>query len=304
MIICQNNMELTDKASDGEEISPTLTEEAKSNLIRQIMLDSSRAPQQKQQMIRNISSGREAEDNGEAVVANTDCDYECQHYEKRCSKFYYSCCETRDQCHRCHKEHRSCKAPRVTEVICDNCCSAQEPSSSCIQCQSEFSRSFCPICNIWTAKEIFHCNSCGLCRVGKSEDHFHCDTCNACYALSSRGSHQCVYRPMDEIDCPICGEDIHSSQATSVRLPCAHVVHTLCMNRALRSSAYRCPFCRRSMVDMSEAWAEIKASIEHQLMPEEIVVQYVCYDCGHKDEELFHYLGIECSNCHSFNTAR
>mmetsp|Transcript_5657 Transcript_5657/g.8596 ORF Transcript_5657/g.8596 Transcript_5657/m.8596 type:complete len:298 (+) Transcript_5657:36-929(+) len=277
----------------------------KSILIRIIMRDSSKTPEEKQKLIQRILSGNTVDSSTSGDSQEKECDYQCPHYEKKCSKFYFDCCQRRDQCHRCHKERStSCAAPKITEIVCDDCGVHQEPARSCIQCKVEFSNSFCAICNIWTVKEIFHCNDCGLCRVGKGDEHFHCSTCNGCFMLSSRSHHVCVFRPMDEEDCPICHEKIHTAQSTSTPLPCRHIVHTPCFNKSLRAGEYRCPSCRRSMADMEHVWEDIRRSIAAQPMEQVIPVQYICYDCGHKGDGTFHFLGIECSNCHSYNTAR
>ena len=228
----------------------------------------------------------------------------CTHYKKKCSNFYFSCCQTRDACHRCHKEMRNCQEPKITEIVCDECGTAQAPSASCVHCSIQFSQSFCSICNIWTEKEIFHCHGCGLCRVGKREDHFHCEACNGCFLLSSQSSHKCIYRPMNEVDCPLCMESVHSSQSSGYILPCGHVVHTPCFYRSMRSGGYRCPSCRKSMIDMSQTWAELRGSIASQPMEQTITVDYVCFDCANRGQGLFHYLGIECLSCHGYNTSR
>lgn len=188
--------------------------------------------------------------------------------------------------------------------MCDTCEFRQEPSNSCIKCNTVFSNSFCGVCNIWTAKEIFHCDGCGLCRVGNKDNYFHCVQCNGCFTLESQATHECVLRPMDEVDCPLCMEPIHSAQCSASILECKHIVHSPCLNKSLRAGEYRCPCCRHSMSDMTELWEAIGASIAQQPMPESIRVQYMCFDCGHKGEGDFHYLGIRCNGCNGYNTSR
>jgi RING finger and CHY zinc finger domain-containing protein 1 len=289
--------------------------------ISRIMRDLSITPQQRQQRIQEILSGRSTSSLDTTSIQHHDTATTtsieismppslppqpppCTHYNKKCSNFYFSCCETRDSCHRCHKEFRNCQTPKITEIICNECGTAQEPSPSCLHCSVSFSRSFCPICNIWTEKEIFHCNGCGLCRVGKKEDHFHCEACNGCFLLSSQSTHKCIYRPMNEVDCPLCMESVHSSQSSGYILPCGHVVHTPCFYHSMRSGGYRCPSCRKSMVDMRETWDEIRRSIASQPMEVPLSVEYVCFDCGNRGRGMFHFLGIECVGCNGYNTSR
>jgi RING finger/CHY zinc finger protein 1 len=154
-------------------------------------------------------------------------------------------------------------------------------------------------------KEIYHCNVCGLCRIGKGEDLFHCNRCNCCYQKSSMSSHVCSHQPLSELSCPLCMDTIHSSQMQSTTLPCAHVVHSPCLSTSLRRSEYRCPLCRKSMVDMQSSWNRIRQEIIAQPMPDgPVSMKCVCFDCGHKGESMFHYFGMECSACGSFNTSR
>mmetsp|Transcript_7518 Transcript_7518/g.7961 ORF Transcript_7518/g.7961 Transcript_7518/m.7961 type:complete len:305 (+) Transcript_7518:108-1022(+) len=298
---------------------------SKQNQINLIMRNVNISPKERQQMIQEILSGRNnssssvtststISSSSSSTTTTTNIEQNitteeviippCTHYKKKCSNFYFSCCNIRDACHRCHKEIRGCQAPKITEIICNECNTAQSPASSCINCSISFSKSYCPICTIWTEKDIFHCNGCGLCRVGHREDYFHCSTCNGCFLLSSRSSHVCISRPMNEVDCPFCLESVHSSQNPGQILSCGHVVHTPCFHRSLSTGGYRCPSCRKSMIDMSSTWEEIRMSIFHQPMESNTNVHFLCFDCGHQGENLYHFLGIECSNCHSFNTVR
>jgi hypothetical protein len=282
-----------------------LSSAEKTALIQKIMHDSTKTPQERQQLIREILSGSVGAPVPPPIDPN-DCTYRCTHYKKKCSRFFFSCCNRRDNCHRCHKELRSCTAPKVAEIICDDCNTAQEPAKSCINCSIVFSNSFCSICNIWTERDIFHCNDCGLCRVGSQAEHFHCQTCNGCFLSSSRDSHVCIFRPMNELSCPICMDPIHSSQSAGVILPCRHVVHQPCRTASLQKGIYRCPSCRHSMIEMSPTWESLRESIRAQPMPLEhqVEVQYTCFDCSHRGPAMFHFLGIECGNCGSFNTSR
>jgi RING finger/CHY zinc finger protein 1 len=298
----------------------SLSTETRANQISSIMRDSSITPQEKQLRIQRIlsssSSSQSNTTNTTNMNENSATELEsmiatappppppCTHYQKKCSNFFFSCCQVRDACHRCHKELRQCQNPVITEIVCDECGTAQSPGPSCTNCSIQFSVSFCGVCNIWTEKEIYHCYGCKLCRVGKIEDHFHCDTCNGCFLLSSQDHHQCVFRPMNEIDCPLCMDSVHSSQIPGYILPCGHVVHSPCFRKSLRSGNYRCPSCRKSMIDMTTSWDEIRTEIAAQPMPEIISVTYICYDCGSQGSGPFHYLGIECQQCHGFNTSR
>ena len=56
---------------------------------------------------------------------------------------------------------------------------------------------------------------------------------------------------------------------------------------------------------MARAWQERAHDIERQPMPADLakIVDIGCYDCGAKSKNLdWHFLGVQCPNCDSFNT--
>ncbi len=56
---------------------------------------------------------------------------------------------------------------------------------------------------------------------------------------------------------------------------------------------------------MARAWAERARDIASQPMPEDLakVVDIDCFDCGTKSQNRdWHFLGVQCPNCDSFNT--
>jgi len=57
---------------------------------------------------------------------------------------------------------------------------------------------------------------------------------------------------------------------------------------------------------MSQAWSALALSIAVQPVPVELakVVDILCNDCEHLDQNLrWHYLGVQCRMCGSFNTS-
>eukprot|EP01041_Mallomonas_annulata_P009784 gene9784-20350_t len=231
------------------------------NSINLINNDSSLSPEEKSRAIQQIMTGR-----SKAIKRKAKCD----HYEKTCSDFMFSCCNERDECHRCHQENSDCKVkpPNITEITCDACSLVQPPSPKCIKCDTQFSSNYCALCKIWTKRTIFHCNSCGICRVGDINNHFHCDTCNGCFPLTTRDTHTCLKRPMNELHCPVCLESIHSSQKAAHVAKCGHVFHGICLHR---SDDYRCPLCRKAMEDMEAngSWRRLRKALAKQPMPED-----------------------------------
>lgn len=194
----------------------------------------------------------------------------CKHYNKNCSRFSFDCCGIIDPCHRCHYARETCdkRPPQISSVRCNVCHTTQPPSPSCVNCDVQFSKSYCEKCKIWTALEIVHCDECGFCRVGKKEDIFHCKTCDACFPVAGRESHRCAKVQLKDTNCPLCLESVHTAQKSSTILPCGHVLHGDCWKEASSKGEYRCPTCRKSLLNMSNIWADISRSIELQPIPE------------------------------------
>jgi len=195
--------------------------------------------------------------------------FTCKHYNKNCSRFEFECCGTVDPCSRCHYARETCdiRPPQISSIRCNLCHTAQPPSQACVNCNVQFSNSYCGECKIWTALEIFHCDGCGICRVGKRDDTFHCYTCNACFPVAGRDVHRCAKSQLKDSSCPLCLESVHSAQKESLILPCGHVLHVDCWKLASTKGEYRCPTCRKSLLDMRNVWANIRRSIAIQPIP-------------------------------------
>ena len=155
-------------------------------------------------------------------------------------------------------------------------------------------------------KSPFHCDRCGICRVGGRENFRHCDRCSMCIAAGTFDTHSCMtdkYRS----NCPVCREDMFSSRQSPLELPCGHAIHAHCF-RNLAGFDQRCPICKKTAVSretMAAAWARRARDIERQPMPEDLArrVNVMCNDCESKDENRsWHFLGVQCAGCSSFNT--
>lgn len=95
-----------------------------------------------------------------------------------------------------------------------------------------------------------------------------------------------------------------TSSASIVAMPCGHYLHKSCYTRYMET-AYKCPICKKSAVNMELQWRKLEHAIESQPMPREfrdtrIVVQ--CNDCSAKSSVRYHWLGNQCGTCDSFNT--
>lgn len=145
----------------------------------------------------------------------SNCELGCSHYVKECSNFFFECCQVVDPCHRCHMARETCdtKPPAISSIVCNRCGVKQSPSANCSNCSTAFSHSFCSICKIWTAADIFHCEGCGFCRVGKEEEIFHCNNCDACFSKSTQAEHVCAKTKLKGELCPLCLESGKQDQA-------------------------------------------------------------------------------------------
>lgn len=96
-----------------------------------------------------------------------------------------------------------------------------------------------------------------------------------------------------------------ASQKTVIFMECGHSIHRACFNQYMASS-YKCPICSKSIVNMEALFTNLANHIHEQPMPEEFRnVRSVisCNDCSAKSSTPFHFLGLRCQICKSFNTA-
>ena len=100
---------------------------------------------------------------------------------------------------------------------------------------------------------------------------------------------------------------MHTSRHSPQDLPCGHVIHSVCF-RKLAAFDYRCPICKKTVISpdsMAAAWTERAHDIESQPMPPDLAreVNILCNDCETKsDKRNWHFLGVQCPSCNSFNT--
>lgn len=235
----------------------------------------------------------------------------CTHYKKQCDNFHFTCCDNYFDCCRCHlenNEHTECiNKIKIDTIQCKNCCTVQTPSLECIQCGTKFSRSYCGICNIWSEKFIFHCDSCGICRVGDKENFFHCDSCGICWKNNVKEKHTCIGKISTDSSCVFCSENAFSSQEHSVQIRCGHRAHSICMVKSFECGNYKCPICRKSMQNMFRHWLALDIEIAHHPLPQELQkkVNIVCYDCEKESLNVnFHFFGIKCLDCGGYNTSQ
>jgi len=197
----------------------------------------------------------------------------------------------------------------IKEIICRNCFTRQSSKTNqCIGCKIQFGDYHCNVCNLWMSQdeEPYHCEDCGFCRVGGRDNFRHCHDCGMCIDALLFDDHNCKAGKYMS-NCPVCQEDLFSSRSASHEMPCGHAIHWHCF-RELTSFDTRCPVCKKTAEtheQMAPTWSAMAMGIALQPVPPEMarVVSIVCNDCEVRDENRrWHFLGVQCNECGSFNT--
>lgn len=252
----------------------------------------------------------------------------CQHYERNV-KLQCFTCKKWYTCRFCHDaaEDHSLVRRETRNMLCMLCGTPQKASDMCINCGEVSAHYYCNICKLWEnrkSKPIYHCNDCGICRrgLGLGKDFFHCKvsikyalvwislhllihfkTCRACITTSIQSSHKCIERSTD-CDCPICGEYMFTSPKPVVFMTCGHSIHKKCYDQHMKVS-YKCPICNKSLANMGTQFRNLDVAIINQPMPPEFrdtKATVLCNDCSGKCTVPYHWLGLKCSICQSYNT--
>lgn len=251
--------------------------------------------------------------NGPLVFKKPEQIVQCGHYERGCE---VACpeCNVFYNCRICHDENENHTMDRhaVKQVRCKRCQTVQAPAKNCVQCGYLFGHYFCSVCNLWQNKNvsIFHCNGCGICRLGKKEDYIHCDKCGMCYLKSFYPTHKCR-EDCTKSNCPVCGEYMFDTREEIAITRCGHSIHQKCLKDLLRHD-FRCPLCKKSVVDMTEQWKmyDMLNSLEmSKPLVERLPMEYqdkrlviFCNDCEQKSDIEFNFDYRKCSHCGGYNT--
>lgn len=204
----------------------------------------------------------------------------------------------------------------VTEILCMKCGALQPVGEKCCNPKCEmggkaFAKWYCKICHLYDdspTKKIYHCPFCNVCRAGRGLgiDYRHCMRCNACVSLSEKHTreHSCIPQRLQG-NCPICHDSMFQSTEPLRGLTCGHVMHLSCFSMYLRGGQWTCPLCKKSVEDMSEYFAMLDAAVRMQPMPAAYagtMSNIYCQDCGKTGTAPYHFVGIKCGTCGSYNT--
>ncbi|KAI6080572.1 zf-CHY-domain-containing protein [Hypoxylon rubiginosum] len=235
----------------------------------------------------------------------------CEHY-RRNVKLQCSTCNRWYTCRFCHDkvEDHNLIRKDTKNMLCMFCGTAQRAGEACVSCGALAARYYCGICKLWNDdpdKPVYHCNDCGICRIGRGigKDYFHCKTCCACIAIGQENDHKCIERSTD-CDCPICGDYMFTSPKAVCFMKCGHSIHKQCLDQHMKV-AYKCPICNKSLANMELQFRNLDLAIQTQPMPPEFQdtrALVLCNDCSAKSSVKYHWLGLKCGVCSSYNTAQ
>ncbi|KAL2872218.1 RING finger and CHY zinc finger domain-containing protein [Aspergillus lucknowensis] len=235
----------------------------------------------------------------------------CLHYIRNVKLQCYDC-KKWYTCRLCHDEveDHHLDRPKTENMLCMLCGHAQPAAQYCKLCGGLAAHYYCAACKLWdndASKSIYHCNDCGICRIGKGlgKDFFHCKTCSVCLPISIETTHKCIERST-QCDCPICGEYMFTSPETVVFMRCGHSIHQRCLSEYSKSS-YRCPICSKTITNMEATFRNLDRTIQSQPMPadfKDTKAFITCNDCGTKSVVKYHWLGLRCDMCESYNTTQ
>ncbi|OQE37894.1 hypothetical protein PENCOP_c009G08819 [Penicillium coprophilum] len=255
----------------------------------------------------------------ELETGDEDCDTEeqdeailgCVHYQRNVKLECYTC-KKWYTCRFCHDEVEDHSLVRrdTENMLCMLCGHAQPAAQNCRRCSEQTAQYYCEICKLWdndSKKSIYHCSDCGICRIGQGlgKDFFHCQRCSVCLPMCIENTHRCIERST-QCDCPICGDYMFTSPETVVVMRCGHSIHHKCLSEYSQSS-FRCPICSKTITNMESTFRNLDRTIESQPMPEEFKDTkglIYCNDCGSKSVVKYHWLGLRCDLCESYNTAQ
>mmetsp|Transcript_30386 Transcript_30386/g.29287 ORF Transcript_30386/g.29287 Transcript_30386/m.29287 type:complete len:470 (-) Transcript_30386:107-1516(-) len=206
-------------------------------------------------------------------------------------------------------QHHTVDRFSIKEVICRKCYTRQSSKTNeCVNCHVKFGEYHCDRCNLWMDNDErpYHCADCGFCRVGGADNFRHCQDCGMCIDALLFDQHSCkVGKYMS--NCPVCQEDLFSSRKASHEMPCGHAIHWHCFKKLAEHDS-RCPICKKTAgthESMLPTWQAVAMGIELRPVPPDIakVVTIICNDCEMGDVDRgWHFLGVQCLRCQSFNT--
>ncbi len=241
----------------------------------------------------------------------------CDHYVRKC-RLVCPVCDEVFTCRICHDDvqnHYSLPIEKqhtldryeVSEIVCYECDKRQNVSNECSQCGITFGTYYCETCHLYDDngidKDIFHCDGCKMCRIGNGQEYFHCDNCNTCINILNKDTHKC--QNLKDEYCPVCSEIMSTSREQILQLKCSHWIHIKCYQGMIEHQNFTCPFCSKLIVDLTQYYQMLDIQIANTPMPDEYKDKnevILCNECLKTNNIPFHFYGLKCPDCNSYNT--
>jgi len=253
-----------------------------------------------------ISKKTEKDDQSQNMVSD-NCEHE--HYNCKC-KFIAPCCQEVFSCWKCHdayfedavEESKHVMVRKdIKKIICKECGKQQDVSNQCIVCKTKFASHFCTICNIHcNFDNVSHCAKCNACIVGPNGMKLkHCDKCACCISEDIYYDHKCIPNKLND-SCVICLENLNNKESL-ITMICGHTLHFQCYT-SLTTKCHKCPSCSKTIKDMSTEYLIMDLRIKNEPIKNNKYVEITCIDCEKKSNTMYHYVGLKCKSCGSYNT--
>ncbi|ODH49674.1 hypothetical protein GX48_04198 [Paracoccidioides brasiliensis] len=305
------------KHSSGRfHLTPTLTVSASSNAFPYYLTDEDLQPSFATRHDSSEFSGENTpsfskEPPNDDAVEEEIFQLGCRHYKRRVKLQCYAC-KRWYTCRFCHdqEEDHTLNRRATQNMLCMVCSTPQPAGQWCKSCGVQAASYYCSVCKLWdndTEKSIYHCNDCGICRIGQGigKDYYHCKTCSVCIPVSIQQTHRCIERST-KCDCPICGDYMFTSPEAVIFMKCGHSIHQKCFSQYSKTS-YRCPICSKTIANMEAHFRNLDRTISDQPMPPDFRdtrALISCNDCSAKSAVQYHWLGLKCEICYSYNTTQ
>ncbi|XBW38596.1 hypothetical protein QEN19_004185 [Hanseniaspora menglaensis] len=255
-------------------------------------------------------------------------DISCSHFQSNV-KLYSNTTNMWYSCKNCYLMSAETGIEALAFLACGKCnlVTSVSDSDTCSGCEKKYAEFCCLKCRIFENNEendIYHCPFCKECKLGEGLgiDYNHCFDCNCCMPLemfhNEKVSHKCIKNNLSS-DCTICGVRLNGDYSKNVRsyeskgenwkvqflIPCNHAIHETCLKLYLDNGQYKCPICQISIVDMEINFKLLDEEIQTCPLPSPYNSWrciYKCNDCATRGITSYHFLGIKCRSCYSFNT--
>ncbi|KAJ5489598.1 hypothetical protein N7539_004488 [Penicillium diatomitis] len=191
----------------------------------------------------------------------------CQHYHRNV-KLQCFACKKWYTCRFCHDAVETHPLVRrdTENMLCMSCGYAQPAAKVCKQCEQVTAQYYCDICKLWDNDS--------------KKSIYHCHDCGICRIGQGLGK--------DFFHCQVCS---------------THKVPIKILNLSLTYDRH----VRKTITNMESTFRNLDRTIESQPMPAEFTdtkALVYCNDCGAKSVVKYHWLGLKCDLCESYNTAQ